>query len=99
MHDHHGHSHGRREQNRARIAATLALTLVYMLAEAIGGWLADSLALMADAGHMLSDAAALGLSLFALWIAGRPPTPRHSYGYYRAEILAALANGAALVAI
>ena len=77
----------------------LGLTLVYMLAEVVGGWLTDSLALLADAGHMLSDAAALGLSLFAAWIAHRPPTPQHSYGYYRAEILAALANGATLVAI
>ena len=70
------------------------LVLVYMVAEIVGGWLANSLALLADAGHMLSDAAALGLSLFAAWIARRPPTPQHSYGYYRAEILAALANGA-----
>ena len=70
-----------------------------MLAEAVGGWLTDSLALLADAGHMLSDAAALGLSLFAAWISHRPPTPQHSFGYYRAEILAALANGATLVAI
>ena len=96
MHD-HGHHH--REKNRARLTWTLVLTLAYMLAEVIGGWWADSLALMADAGHMLSDAAALGLSLFAIWIAQRPATPRHSYGFYRAEILAALANGATLVAI
>ena len=77
----------------------LVLSCAYMLAEAVGGWLTGSLALLADAGHMLSDAAALGLSLFAGWISRRPATPRHSYGYYRAEILAALANGAALVAI
>lgn len=96
MHD-HGHSH--REKNRARLGITLVLTLVYMLAEVIGGYLADSLALMADAGHMLSDAAALALSLFAIWIAQRPATPRHSYGFYRAEILAALANGVTLVVI
>ncbi len=73
--------------------------MAYMLAEAVGGLLTDSLALLADAGHMLSDAAALGLSLFAAWISHRPPTPQHSYGYYRAEILAALANGTTLVAI
>jgi cobalt-zinc-cadmium efflux system protein len=96
MHD-HGHSH--REKNRARLGITLALTLFYMLAEVIGGYMADSLALMADAGHMLSDAAALALSLFAIWIAARPATPRHSYGFYRAEILAALANGVTLVVI
>lgn len=102
MHDHPGHHHGHgstRAQNRTRLAWTLGLTLVYMLAEAIGGYLADSLALIADAGHMLSDAAALGLSLFASWIAARPATSQHTFGYYRAEILAALANGALLIAI
>jgi cobalt-zinc-cadmium efflux system protein len=77
----------------------LALVLVYMVAELVGGWLSNSLALLADAGHMFSDAAALSLSLFAAWIARRPPTAQHSYGYYRAEILAALANGALLGAI
>lgn len=77
----------------------LALVLVYLVAEVIGGWWANSLALLADAGHMLSDAAALGLALFALWIAQRPADPRRTFGYYRAEILAALANGATLIAI
>jgi cobalt-zinc-cadmium efflux system protein len=103
-HDHQGHSHGiggatARAQNRARLAWTFALTLLYMLAEIVGGYVSGSLALLADAGHMFSDAAALALSLFAAWISARPPTPTHSYGYYRAEILAALANGATLVAI
>jgi len=70
-----------------------------MIAEVVGGVLANSLALLADAGHMLADVAALGLSLFAAWIARRPPSSRRTYGYYRAEILAALANGAALGAI
>lgn len=81
------------------MALTLGLTLAYMVAEAVGGWWVNSLALLADAGHMFSDAGALGLSLFAIWIAQKPPTPQHSYGYYRAEILAALANGASLVFI
>jgi cobalt-zinc-cadmium efflux system protein len=99
-HDHcHTHTSAGRRRNTRRLAAVLALTVVYMVAEVVGGLWADSLALLADAGHMLSDAAALGLSLFAAWIAHRPPTPQHSYGYYRAEILAALANGATLVAI
>ncbi|MEX2112006.1 MAG: cation diffusion facilitator family transporter [Pirellulales bacterium] len=101
-HDHHGHAHGNptvRAQNRVRLAWTLALTLLYMLAEIVGGYASGSLALLADAGHMFSDAAALGLSLFAAWISARPPTAKLSYGYYRAEILAALANGATLVAI
>jgi cobalt-zinc-cadmium efflux system protein len=106
----HGHHHheaharpserrGEARRDRTRLAITLALVLGYMGAEVVGGLLTGSLALLADAGHMLADAAALGLSLFALWIARRPPTPQQSYGYYRAEILAALANGAALVAI
>jgi cobalt-zinc-cadmium efflux system protein len=94
-HHHHGHA----TDNRRRLALTLGLAASYMLAEAVGGWLTGSLALLADAGHMLSDAAALGLSLFAIWIGQRPPTPRRTWGYYRTEILAALANGAALVAI
>lgn len=99
QHSHHGHRHEGRGQHKTRLMGTLALTVAYMIAEILGGYLADSLALLADAGHMFSDAVALGLSLFAAWIAQRPPTPQHSYGYYRAEILAALANGATLVAI
>jgi len=59
----------------------LALTACYMLAEAIGGYLGHSLALLADAGHMLSDVAALGLTLFAAWIARRPASAKRTYGY------------------
>ncbi len=105
MSHHHHHDLGRegfhegRAESRARLAWTLGLTLVYMFAEIIGGYVSGSLALLADAGHMFSDVAALGLSLFAQWISQRPPTPQHTYGYYRAEILAALANGATLIAI
>lgn len=68
-----------------------------MIAEAIGGWLTNSLALIADAGHMLTDVAALTLTLFAIWFASRPATSRKTYGYYRLEILAAFVNGIALV--
>lgn len=82
-----------------RLAVALALAASFMVVEVAGGLLANSLALLADAGHMLSDAGALGLSLFAAWIARRPPSARRTYGYYRAEILAALANGAVLAAI
>ncbi len=82
-----------------RLQVALALAVSFMVAEVVGGLWANSLALLADAAHMLADAAALGLALFAAWIARRPPSPRRTYGYYRAEILAALANGAALVAI
>jgi cobalt-zinc-cadmium efflux system protein len=77
----------------------LLLSAVYMIAEVVGGYLTNSLALLADAAHMFSDVAALGLSLFAIRIAARPPNAERSYGYHRTEILAALANGAALVAI
>jgi cobalt-zinc-cadmium efflux system protein len=96
-HDHH-HDHGRGANTR-RLGLVVALVVLYMFAEVIGGILTNSLALLADAGHMLSDAGALALSLFALWIAQRPPTSTHTYGFYRTEILAALANGVTLVAI
>lgn len=97
----HGHSHGGSygAKHRKRLALTLGLVAVYMVAEVIGGLLTNSLALLADAGHMLSDAVALALSLLAIWIAQKPATTRHTYGYYRTEILAALVNGATLVAI
>ena len=99
-HGHHHHGHGTAgARNRRRLAITLVLAAVYMVAEAVGGWMANSLALLADAGHMLSDVAALALSLFAIWIAQRPATPQRTYGYHRTEILAALANGATLIAI
>jgi cobalt-zinc-cadmium efflux system protein len=103
-HDHaHGHAHGHAHHHGGgsarRLAVVLVLTAIYMVAEAVGGYVSHSLALIADAGHMLSDVAALGLSLFAAWISRRPPTPTRSYGYYRTEILAALANAATLIAI
>jgi cobalt-zinc-cadmium efflux system protein len=77
----------------------LALTVTFMIVEAIGGWLSGSLALLADAGHMLTDAGALGLTLLSAWIALRPATESKTYGYQRWEILAALINGAALFGI
>ncbi len=97
----HRHDHGaaRGAGSFRRLAIVLALSLVYLVAEVIGGLLTNSLALLADAAHMFSDVAALGLSLFALWIARRPPAGGRTYGYLRAEILAALANGATLVAV
>lgn len=77
----------------------LVITLVFMLAEAVGGWVSGSIALMADAGHMLGDAASLGLALFMAWVAQRPANPEKTYGYLRLEILAALINGVALFVI
>lgn len=70
-----------------------------MIAEALGGWFANSLALIADAGHMLTDVAALSLTLAAIWFAARPATSNKTYGYYRLEVLAAFVNGIALVLI
>ena len=95
----HTHDHARaRSGNRRRLTLTLLLVSCYMIVEFVGGLIANSLALLADAGHMLSDSGALVLTLFALWLAERPPTAKRTYGYYRAEILAALANGAVLIA-
>jgi len=95
----HDHHHEARATNQKRLLLALLLAAGYMVAETVGGWLTHSLALLADAGHLLSDVGALGLSLFALWIAHRPPTSQRTFGYYRAEILAALTNGALLIAI
>ena len=88
-----------REESRRALAVVLAITAGFTVVEVVGGLLTGSLALLADAGHMLSDNLSLGLALFAAWLAGRPATPERSFGYRRAEILAALANGVALVAI
>ncbi|HEX8634500.1 MAG TPA: cation diffusion facilitator family transporter [Pyrinomonadaceae bacterium] len=87
----------RAERSRRRLLIVLGLTACYMLAEAFGGWWTGSLALLADAGHMLTDVAALALALTAVWFGARPATPRKTFGYHRLEILAALVNGVALV--
>ncbi len=93
----HDHAHNQPSNARSRrLKFALALTLIYMLAEAIGGWLTNSLALIADAGHMLTDVAAMSLTLGAIWFASRPATARKTFGYYRLEILAAFVNGIAL---
>ena len=99
-HQHHHHAPASESRgNRRRLATALILTATYMVAEVIGGLLSNSLALLADAGHMFSDAAALGLSLVAVMLAQRPATSQRTYGFHRAEILAALTNGAALLAL
>lgn len=97
-HSHGGHSHGAGAGKRA-LAFVFALTAGFLVLEVVGGLLTGSLALLADAGHMASDAVSLGLALFAVWLAERPATPQRSFGYKRAEILAALANGVTLVAV
>jgi cobalt-zinc-cadmium efflux system protein len=93
------HEHDGRAGDRRALGAALALVAAFLVVEVVAGVLADSLAVLADAGHMLSDAGSLGLALFAAWMAQRPATPGHSFGFARAEILAALANGIALVAV
>ena len=90
----HTDSHDRRS---SRLAAALGITFIYMIAEGVGGWLTNSLALIADAGHMLTDVAALGLTLGAVWFAARPATAKKTFGWYRLEILAAFVNGLVLV--
>lgn len=94
----HSHAPDRSTSKRAlRIA--LALTASFMAAEVVGGLISGSLALLADAAHMLSDAGSLGIALVAIWLAEKPATLRRSFGYQRAEILAALANGMTLVVV
>lgn len=95
-HDHAGHAHG--NSDRRRLALALVLTAGYLVAEVVGGLWTNSLALLADAGHMLADVASLALAFFAIWLSARPAPAHRTYGYYRAEILAALANAAALLA-
>lgn len=95
----HDHGHDPRAANRRRLAIALVLAAGYMSAEIVGGLWTGSLALLADAGHMASDAAALSLALFASWVASRPSGLRWTYGLARAEILAALVQGAGLVAV
>jgi cobalt-zinc-cadmium efflux system protein len=94
----HGHDHGRVESRRA-LGIALGLTATYTVVEVVGGIYTGSLALLADAVHMLSDNVALALALVAAWLATRPATPGRSFGYKRAEVLAALANGVLLVAL
>jgi cobalt-zinc-cadmium efflux system protein len=104
-HDHgHGHAHGEghahaRGGEKKRLYAALFLTGTILVAEAVGGILSHSLALLSDAGHMLTDLSALLLTLFAMTFAMRPADHRRSYGFYRLEILAALANGLVLLAL
>jgi cobalt-zinc-cadmium efflux system protein len=96
------HAHDRRSlaaESRRRLLASLGLAVAAMLAEAVGGLWTGSMALLADAGHMLSDVTALSLSLLAVGLAQRPRSPQQTYGHHRTEILAALANGALLVAV
>src|SRR5215218_95157 len=94
------HDHGERlSADRRALAGAFALIAVFMLGEVVAGVLAGSLALLADAGHMLTDAAALGLALFAAGVAARPATGRWTFGFSRVEILAAQVNGITLLLV
>lgn len=93
------HEHTAAGQHPRSLVITLILTTGFLVAEVIGGLLTRSLALLADAGHMLTDVGGLALALFAIRFAARPATPERTYGYYRAEILAALTNAIVLVGI
>jgi len=95
----HAHHHTAAGKNKQRLAIVLGLSSALLVAEVVGGWLSGSLALLADAGHMLTDVAALALALLAIRFAERPATPERTYGYYRLEILAALTNGVVLIVI
>lgn len=105
MHHHHHHEHAHphdtvaENQQRRRLQLALLLTSLFLVAEVVGGILANSLALLADAGHMFTDVAALGLSLFVAWFSRQPATPQKTYGYLRWEVLAAFINGAALLVV
>lgn len=98
-HAEQGHDHGHREASKQALSLVLVLSTLYLIVEVLGGFLTNSLALLADAGHMFTDVAALALSLAAMWFASRPPTPKRSFGYYRLEILAALLNGSVLIVV
>jgi cobalt-zinc-cadmium efflux system protein len=104
----HGHAHralgaapfqSASQRNRGRLAFVFLFTLTFAIVEIVGGLLTNSLALLADAGHMLTDAAGLGIALTAVWFAARPATTTRSYGLYRLEILAALVNSVVVIAV
>lgn len=97
----HGHSHqiSAAGRNKISLLIVFCLTFFYLIVEVIGGFWTGSLALLADAGHMLTDVAGVGLALLAIWFAEKPASPERTYGYYRVEILAALTNAVVLIFI
>ena len=101
--DHHGLSHGYQQDNgrsaRNSLRLSLIITAAFLVAEFIGALYTNSLALLADSGHMLTDVAALSLSFFAIRFSTRRATPKKTYGLYRVEILIALLNGVFLILI
>ncbi|MDF9411843.1 cation transporter [Brevibacillus laterosporus] len=98
-HSHGGHHHHGKGANKRALLISLFIITAFLIVEVIGGFLTNSLALLSDAGHMLSDSSALFLSLIAMFFAARKPSAKKTYGFYRFEILAALINGVMLVVI
>jgi cobalt-zinc-cadmium efflux system protein len=96
-----GHSHGQSaaRAGRGRLLAVFLVSLAILVVEVVGGLVTGSLALLADAGHMLTDVAGIGLALLAIWFAGRPATPERTFGHYRFEILAAVVNAVLLFGV
>ena len=99
MSDSHGHVQSGSSRNKKSLTIVFGLTLFYLIVEVIGGLWTGSLALLADAGHMLTDVAGVGLALLAIWFAEKPASPEKTYGYYRVEILAAMTNAVVLILI
>ncbi len=95
----HEHHHVGHHSEQGKLMAAVLVTFVFALIEAAAGWWSGSLALLSDAGHMITDSSALGLAAFAAWLAQRPPSARHSYGLVRAEVLAALFNSVLMLAL
>lgn len=91
-----GHSHDHRSASRRSLRISLALIMAYMVVEVVGGLVSGSLALLADAGHMLTDGSAISLALLAIWVSGRPASIEQTFGFHRTEILAALLNALSL---
>ena len=91
-----GHAHDHRSASRRSLSFALALIMVYMVVEVVGGLISGSLALLADAGHMLTDGAAIGLALLAIWVSGRPASIEQTFGFHRTEILAAMLHALSL---
>ena len=99
MSDTHDHTHANPGTNRTRLAIAFGITATILIAEVIGAWWTNSLALLVDAGHMLTDASGLLMALIAASLTLRPPTPERTWGYRRAEVLAAGAQSAILLAV
>lgn len=97
QHAHAHHHHDSAAHAAPKLVLALGLTLAFVAVEALAGWRGQSLALLSDAAHNLSDALALGFSWFAIWMAKRPPTSEKTFGYHRVGILAALVNAVSLI--